>query len=80
MSVGFRGADGAGTPSPWWVLTPPGCKDSSRDPAAARDHFSPTQKHRTTPFGCGGGSSEILSHDELVALTYLSLSLSASPQ
>lgn len=76
----FKGADGAGAASPWWVLTPSGCKDTSCDPAAARDHFSPPQKHRTTSFGRGGGGSEILSRDELVALPYLSLSLSASPQ
>lgn len=76
MSVRFRGADKAGAPSPRWMLTPAGCKDTSYDPVAICNRFSPPQKHR--PFGCR--ISEIPSHNELVTLPYLSLSLSASPQ
>jgi len=78
LSVRFTGADGADAASPCWALTPSGCRDTSHNLAATRDHFSPPEKHGPPSFGCGGGSSEILSHDELVALPYLSLS--ASPQ
>lgn len=52
--------DGAGIASPWWVLTPSGCKGPLV--TLVQGHFSSPQKHRATPFGCGGGGSEILSH------------------
>lgn len=73
MPVRFRAADGAGTAFPWWVLTPSGCRYPLW-PCSCLLPPLPASETQNNPFGCD--LFEILNHDELVTLPYLSLSVS----
>lgn len=75
--VRFRGADGAGIASPWWVLTPSGCRHPSWPCCCLLPPLTASET-QNNPFGWGG--FETLNHDEPVTLPYISLSPSVSPQ